>query len=322
MNKKILMGIDGGGTYTRVLITDQNGNKLSHIKHHGGASFHKNPNAIQDVHNAILEALNKAKLQLQDIDIITSGIAGYDKESDLEWVNELTNIEGLTCKKIHLNDAKIAHAGALLGQQGIICIAGTGSIVLGLNEENRYIRNYDFYHNAYGAARLLTYDFMHHVLAFHIDDTDKQIVNELLQHFHVTSIQQLATLGSYGFEKNSTLRDQQFGDFAKNITEAALNGSHLAMQICNQVASNICTGIELVASTIQANNIPYSLIGSVANSKYIQSKIKENLQKSTHHTFTFLSDTLAPEAGAAILGMKELNVELSESFISNLKQFK
>ena len=316
MKQKILMGIDGGGTYTRVIISTENGKILSQIKHEGGANFHKNPNAINDVHQAIQKALNHTTLHLEDIDIVVAGIAGYDQESDLIWVNELTNLEGLKAKKINVNDAKIAHAGALLGQEGIICIAGTGSIILGLNEDHRYIRNYDFYHNAYAASRLLTYQLVHLVLAHRMDDTDTLLVQKLLHHFHCASLNDLALLGANGFEKDTPTRDKHFGDFAIHITQAASQGSHLAMEVCDDVSKKIVTGIELVGSTFKKEMIPVALIGSVANDTYIKNRICRQL---AHSKYQLKETRLSPEKGAIILGMQDLNIPMTVQTIENLK---
>ena len=317
MKKHILMGIDGGGTYTRVIITNEKGQILSHIKHQGGASFHKNPNAIDDVQKAMLIAIQKANIKATDIDVVVAGIAGYDKEEDLKWVNQLTQIEGLNAKIINLNDAKIAHAGALLGKSGIICIAGTGSIVLGLNEGGRYLRNYDFHHNAYGASRLLSYTLMHHVLAGHTDKTDEHLIKQLCTHFHVNNLKELALLGSYGFETNTALRDQQFGEFTKHITQAALEGSHLAKEICHQTAKQIVTGIEVVASCFESTSIPVSLIGSVCNAPYMYQEISKLLENTK---FQLQSPILCPELGAIILGMQALNISITQEIIDQLTQ--
>ena len=302
METKIIMGIDGGGTYTRVLIQDTNGHTLSHIKHQGGASYHKNPNAINDVHTAILKAVKEANISIDAIDVAVLGIAGYDKESDLVWVNELTNIPHLKAKIINLNDAKIAHAAALKGKPGIICIAGTGSIVLGKNEKNEYYRNYDFFQNANAAARMLTYGLVHHILAGHQDESDKQIISLLLQHFDCVDLPSFYQLATHGYHLDSQTRDQHFGDFAKYITQEAKNGSHLCMNVCNQVASNIVTGIEIVSSTFTSKTIPVALIGSVANDDYIKNKIIELLPSQ----FIFQENKNDPEQGAIILGLEYL----------------
>lgn len=132
MQEKMFMGIDGGGTYTRVAIANVEGNILSHVKWQGGAFGRRNPNASANVHQAILAALNKANCSLEDVCSIGAGIAGCDTEEDAKWVNELTNIPGLSCLKKHMNDAVAAHVGALLGQPGILAISGSGSSVYGI----------------------------------------------------------------------------------------------------------------------------------------------------------------------------------------------
>ena len=308
MGQSYLMGIDGGGTYTRVIITNQLGEIQSHIKYNAGASIKKNPHAIEDVQKAIIQAIKKAHLQLNDIKTVVLGVARYDSEKDLEWVNELTNIEGFNPKVIALNDAKIAHSALLLGQPGIICIAGTGSIVLGLNEKGRYIRNYDFYHNAYGASRLLTYDFMQHVLAKAYDDSDQEIVETFLNYFDASSVEELA---KKGFDPDSTIRDKQFGDFTKNITEAALKGSQLSQLICDKTAYNIVLGMRLVSSCFESETIHIGLTGSVANCPYIKNKIIELLPTN----FKLIDSSFPPEIGAILLGMDTIN----ENILTNLK---
>ena len=44
--------------------------------------------------------------------------------------------------------------------------------------------NYDFFQNANAAARMLTYDLVHHILAGHQDESDKPIISLLLQHYY------------------------------------------------------------------------------------------------------------------------------------------
>ena len=316
MSQQYIMGIDGGGTYTRVLITNQLGEPLAHVKYNAGASYHKNPNAITDVQNAIKQAVSKANLQTSDIHVLVMGIAGYDKESDLDWIHQFTQIENFNPQVIALNDAKIAHASVLLGKPGIICIAGTGSIVLGLNEQGRYIRNYDFYHNAYAASRLISYNFTQQVLANHYNQTDHEIISKLINHFKVKDLNELAVFGSYGFESNAILRDQQFGNFTREITNAVMLGSELSKKVCDETIQNIITGIELVASCFSSENIQIGLIGSVANCTYIKNGIIENLP----NRFTYHSTPFSSEQGAILLGMQHLNIAISEVILNNLKK--
>jgi glucosamine kinase len=66
---------------------------------------------------------------------VVIGIVGYDTPSDLNWIAPLTKLPELTCPVWHVNDAVSAHSGALMGRSGIIVIAGTGSIIVGITED-------------------------------------------------------------------------------------------------------------------------------------------------------------------------------------------
>ncbi len=67
----------------------------------------------------------------------------------------------------HVNDAVSAHRGALMDEQGIDVMAGTGSIIVGMTDDGQMIRNYDFHHYAASAARFIAYDAVIHNLSEH-----------------------------------------------------------------------------------------------------------------------------------------------------------
>src|SRR5947209_5935704 len=154
MSQDIVVGIDGGGTHTRVMVMDFFGNVLSYVEK-GSASLHKDLHAKQNVHQALTEALTVAQRDLHQVRGVAAGIAGYDSESDLDWVETLTDMEGLSCPRWHVNDAVVAHYGALMARPGIVAISGTGSIILARTEDGHYLRNYDFRHYAASAARFI-----------------------------------------------------------------------------------------------------------------------------------------------------------------------
>ena len=143
MKNKFLLGIDGGGTNTRAAITDSEGRLLSYTLQKGGAFLSKDPNAKENVRAAVFEALRRAGCKPADIGCAAAGIAGYDKKSDLIWIRRVTGIRELKCMMWPMSDALIAHKGALLLRPGIIAIAGTGSVVFSITEEERQVRNFD-----------------------------------------------------------------------------------------------------------------------------------------------------------------------------------
>ncbi|MCL2528175.1 MAG: hypothetical protein FWE42_07110 [Defluviitaleaceae bacterium] len=319
MDNKVIVGIDGGGTYTRVAITDADGNLLSYIEYKGGVARRKNPNPKANIFNAIQEALKKAGCDLSHVMGLAAGIAEYDSEEDLVWIRELTKIDGLQCPVQHINDSVVANAGAHLLKPGIIAISGTGSIILGISETGQHIRNYDFCHYAATAARFLSYDCVHQIIAGNAEHSDASLVNAALSHFGAEDVPALSKVGGEGFLRDRMERDKHFGDFAPVITTAALQGSRLAMFICNKAASDIVTGIRLVGSCFASGSVPVALIGSVVNCEFIKKEVDRLLLEERQNKHYCLVEPAVPPAfGAVIIAMQLCGINLSEKVLARV----
>jgi glucosamine kinase len=318
MPDNVVLGIDGGGTYTRVAITDLDGNLRSYVEWKGGASIHKDSNAKENVFNAIHLAAKKANCELDNIVSLVAGIAGYDKESDLEWVRELTNIDGLKGVSQHVNDAVIAHKGALISKPGIIAISGTGSIIYGITETERHIRNYDLYYYANTAARCLSYNSVHRIIAGETDQTDNEFVNKVVKHFSANDLSALVKYGSEGFIHDYKQRTKLFGDMASIVTDAALEGSNLAINICSQAASELVTGIRLIGANFKSDTVSVALIGSVANSRFIKNTIYKTLSQKNNKEYLIKEPVLPAVLGAIILALQLNKKDINNKILDNL----
>lgn len=206
IERDIVIGIDGGGTRTRVMICDLKGNELAYAEG-GCASKYKDENTAVHVKATIEEALTKADRVATDVAMLVAGIAGYESEADDAWITDFTDLTGLHCPKLHLNDSDIAHAGALQNRPGIIAIAGTGTMIMGMNENERRIRNSDYHQYAFSAARHLAYDAVYEVLASHRDDSDERLIMEMLQYWQANCLEQLQELARQGFHPDTMRRD-------------------------------------------------------------------------------------------------------------------
>ena len=319
MTNGVVLGLDGGGTHTRTAIADMNGRLLSHVKWDKPTNINYDKNAKENISDAVNEAVKMANCALGDIIGFTAGVGGYDSEGDLEWVCKITDIDGLTCPVQNVNDSVVAQQGAFLLQPGIIAISGTGSIIFGINESQKHIRNYDF-HNYNGAAQDLTYKSVHKMIARETDETDKKFVNALLEHFKVKNLTNLTELGAKGFIDDYTERAKLLGDFAPVVTSAALNGSHLAEHICSGAAASLVTAIKIVGACFESDSVSVSLIGSVANSIFIKNKITESLsKKDTNKRYLLVEPALPPVLGAILMAMKSSGISINDQIINNLR---
>ena len=314
-----VMGIDGGGTYTRVAITDMDGNLLSYVNFNGGANAHKDPSAKENVSRAIYEALIMAGCKFDNIVGLTAGIAGYDKESDLAWIRELTNINGLHCPIRHINDAVAANVGAFLFKPGIVAISGTGSIVYGITEKSRHIRNYDFGPYLSTAARFLSFEVVQRIIVGEANHTDANLVNTVFEYFGVTDVTSLANAYLQICTKSKVQRDKIFGDLAPEITKAIAQGSRLAKKTCTIIATNIVTGIKLVGAYFESGSVLVALVGAVAGNAFIAEKVaKLLLAKGNNRQYALVKPAAPPVLGAVIMAMRDYRPELGEGFLANI----
>ncbi|GGG17029.1 BadF/BadG/BcrA/BcrD ATPase family protein [Paenibacillus abyssi] len=320
MTKKanVILGIDGGGTHTRVMVSDLSGNVLSYIEK-GSASIRKDLLARQNVNQAILESLSAAGVELNQVCGIAAGVAGYDSEADLEWVESLTAIEGLTCPKWHFNDAVAAHYGALITKPGIVAVSGTGSIILAMTEKGQYIRNYDFHHYSDSAARFIAYDAVYEVLAGNRDETDKELVQLMLQHWEIHSIQELSYLARQGFGEDRRARDKKFGQFAPAVTEAASKGSSVSVYVCDRAIHKIKVGIEMMAAAFTGDIVSVAFIGSVINSPYFNCELTKQLALGNNKSFIVVNPRFSPVTGSVLYAMNGLNIAIDDVVIHNLE---
>ncbi|KFN02812.1 ATPase [Bacillus clarus] len=128
---KYMIGVDGGGTKTEAIAFDQNGKELARSKSHFG-------NVLIDYEKAlahIMEAIDQCQKNFYKehcvcICLGLAGISGVDKnELKSRFVKRYgTQIE-------IYDDAMIAHAAGLKGKDGILTIAGTGTVCIGKKGE-------------------------------------------------------------------------------------------------------------------------------------------------------------------------------------------
>ncbi|WP_379360538.1 MULTISPECIES: N-acetylglucosamine kinase [unclassified Paenibacillus] len=312
MNSSVVIGIDGGGTHTRVMVCDLKGQELARLDSKEAASLYKDRNAVQNVRRAIVNALQIAGRGVEDVRHLAAGIAGYDTPEDLSWVAELTSIPGLSCPQTLVNDAIAAHAGALLGKPGIIAISGTGSIIVGVTESGRQIRNYDFHHYALSAARSIAYEAVYELLAGHGDESDRELAQSALSHFDAESVLDLAEQARRGFGENKQDRDRHFGRFAPAVTIAAERGSSIAKLVCSRAVDGLATGIEIIASAFESEEVDVAFIGSVLSGRYVSRELAARLADGKNKRYRVLPPGLDPVAGAVLLALKGAGASVSE----------
>lgn len=137
---EFVLGFDGGGTKTEVIAIDLQGNIVMNIE--GGAS---NPKAITfevsvtNLTSLIKRVFTETELQPQSCLGLCMGLAGVANEQEMQRmadaIEQFLKSMGMEIPVLIRNDAEIALMAGLGQETGIIAIAGTGSISLGLTPD-------------------------------------------------------------------------------------------------------------------------------------------------------------------------------------------
>ena len=132
----LYVGIDAGGTRTRLALADERGEIVA-LGEGGPGNLHRcGPEVLG---RSIVEARAAAGLGSEPASAACLGVAGARSEADRRVLLDLAEELGLAPDgRIEVtSDVVVAHRGAFGGRPGIVVIAGTGSAVLGRDGEGR-----------------------------------------------------------------------------------------------------------------------------------------------------------------------------------------
>lgn len=146
MGEQFVIGMDGGGTTTNVIVAKTDG---SVVKSFQIGSLNINGQARETTETTIktgLEEITKLNLELKDCVGICIGAAGTSNADTQNVITQILRNNGVTGVIKIVGDHETALAGALDGTCGVILIAGTGSICFGVTENGKEYRAGGFGH--------------------------------------------------------------------------------------------------------------------------------------------------------------------------------
>jgi glucosamine kinase len=168
MGKKILVGIDGGGTKTKVKITDQHGKLIGAAR--GGAAQIRY--SVTEAWSSIMSTIDSAlagtgvDYNNSDIDFhVVIGLAGYEvvaaKEEFLAQKHPFTSLS-------LYSDAHTACLGAHAANDGGVLIMGTGVHARAIVDAKEYrVGGWGFPHDDQGGGAWVGLSAVQHAFAVH-----------------------------------------------------------------------------------------------------------------------------------------------------------
>jgi N-acetylglucosamine kinase-like BadF-type ATPase len=143
MNTPYYFGIDGGGTHSRLAITNREGQILARAE--GGSTniYSVSKDEVFENLRVLLDGgLKAAGLQKGELSSGCMGSAGLGRETEQEiFRGFFASFLGAGTPVKLCSDGEILLCGGLEGLEGYCLIAGTGSMALGRSKDGRLVRS-------------------------------------------------------------------------------------------------------------------------------------------------------------------------------------
>lgn len=299
---KYLIGMDGGGTKTKCVLTDIN---LKPVYDTIGGPSNFLVIGVEIVSETILNLVNECvssqKISVEDIEAVVLGTTGGGRRNDAELL-EKKIFEDAKQKSISINkfrvesDARIALEGSFCGKAGSILIAGTGSIMFGKDNAGEIHRVGGFGRfigdegSGYRIGRIGL-----NAVARYFDGRSKstKIADLLEQEFSISSSEELIT---EVYRNNFNI-----AAVAPLVFDAAESGDVTAQRILEDEADELLLHVSSMKTKLKVELLKVSLIGSLLTTPNYFSYLFNEKVIRRFNDVQIKEAEYSPEFGAALM---------------------
>ena len=342
----LYVGIDGGGTKTKCVVSFENGKVIG-----AGVSGPSNPNyygfeeTLKNVFASIRKACLKGRfisrreseIKLKNVCLGLSGVRRKNQDKLMNMLSAMKengfNSDGVIIKwdKIAVyGDHLISWYGAFEGQTGIVTIAGTGHIAYGRKENleadsvgispKSFLKGGGFPIGLWGIRVALR--------KMRIKDNDDILLLKLCTAFengmlwkNLRRIELKLLLEDalrvFRGKKMKFLKRKDIAAVAFFVDEAAREGHRFSNVILNATGSRIARNVDFVRSQLPFREdevVNLAVIGSVFRSLKVKHQMKKRLgieHGDENKLYRILPPLHPPEIGALLMAIKNIEYVVS-----------
>lgn len=299
------IGIDGGGTKSKLVLVDE---KLNILYEHIGIGTNLLSvginNAAKTFFELIKNAVKSTNIAISQIKGITIGTAGAGRNEQVKsLMNKLLII--LQSKKypvenlIITSDAEITLKGAFPNGKGIILIAGTGSILYGKDDDGKIFQ-------IGGMGKLIGDEGS----GYSIGKKGLSVISKIFDG------REKSTLLFEVFKKKFDIKTQpemidivysknfSIAKFAETVIETASQGDEFSLSILDEEAEELLKHIVTAINQLKSNKLNLTLSGSLlVTENYYCEILKRKLAKLSGK-INLCQPRFSSEIGAALLSIE------------------
>ena len=302
MKNRYLVGLDGGGTKTKCVITDFDFNPLYTCA--GGASnflIIGTEKVSESILSLVQESINHLNISEKEVASIFIGTTGAGRITDADKLKndfiKYASSKGFSFLNFNVDsDARIALEGAFSGKSGALLIAGTGSIIFGKDSSGNV-------HRVGGFGRFLGDEGSGNTLGrkgltaiakdFDGRSEKTSLTERLKKHFGIENSAQLIT---EVYRNNFDM-----ASFAPHVIEAAKDGDETAIKIIEDESDELILHVKSIYKMIGTEKLNLCLVGgTIATENFYADLFRKKINEQMPYV-QIIPPENPPEIGAAFM---------------------
>lgn len=304
---RLIVGVDGGGTKTKVIVADEQGRELatasgpgSAVRPPGGAS-----QAAEVIAEAVREALSAGALADETPSVLCAGLSGAGREPERLAVRDALRRLNVADHVIVEPDASIALEDAFGDGPGILLVSGTGSSCFGRSPTGAFGRCGgwgpsigDEGSGAWIGRRALS------IVAASADGREPETA---LLGAVLTALELENSEGLIGWAQTAT--PATLARLASTVITVAALGDQRANSLLTMAAEELVTHVRALARQLfleERATIPVALAGGLMERGSFLRKLVEHRLKSAAPGATVRSEPVVPARGAVRMALHQL----------------
>lgn len=320
LNNEWYIAFDGGGTKTECLIGDSRGRILATAKGSSTNLKSRPPEKVkEEIYHLLDELFQLANIWKNQIKGVFVSTAGGDREEDRKRWEQWILAYGIKPNKLSIaNDAVAALAAGSKAKNGIVLIAGTGSIAYSVNdglEKPIRVGGWGYLLGDEGSGYDIGNKALRIILRSHDgrDDKHEKFSEYILEQIGLKNPEQLIT-----FLYEDSYPRKLIASIARHVISLAEQREPTAKAVIQQAIDQL---VELVVPLIRHDDIHSPLV--VSGGLFLSPYFKQTFEKSMQlkgFTLPIISPQYPPVVGAYMSALIQGGEMITDKVENNINQ--
>jgi N-acetylglucosamine kinase-like BadF-type ATPase len=300
-----VVGIDGGGTKTAVMIASDSDSATLHFT---VGAINYNGGDIQSIAESFVKIFDQIRIycgSVQQVAQICIGAAGVSNPKVTTWLEQNVRENGYSGPLTITGDQETALYGAQNAMKGIILIAGTGSICFGVNDKSEHHRTGGFGHliDDEGSG----YSIGRDLISTLVRAEDGRISNSIIPAMVYNQLQLSTVQEIIGFVYSKETTKKDIAALAPIMTLACEEQDKQALELAERCGASLYELTVPVIERLRLHESPIAIAGSVLQkSRFVRDVLERKLEQN-YPAAKLIMPYRDAAYGAVLMGLSKLN---------------